>query len=98
MAHSLTTTPAALELATVLTLKEFEDDGVCYIELRSTPRETAHMSRRQYIDAIIQAMKQVFLSYFIFKNLIIIYGSHLSIYIMIPYELIINFYFTVIDN
>lgn len=57
MAHSLTTTPAALTLATMLTLKEFEDDGVCYIELRSTPRETPHMSRRQYVEALIHAIK-----------------------------------------
>ncbi|CAG9133959.1 unnamed protein product [Plutella xylostella] len=56
IAHSLTTTPKALTLATHLTLQEFQDDGCCYIELRSTPRDTPHMTKKQYIEAIILAM------------------------------------------
>lgn len=57
IAHSLTSTPATLAMATKLTLQEFQDDGCCYIELRSTPKDTPYMDKRQYIDTIIQAMQ-----------------------------------------
>ncbi|XP_068627981.1 adenosine deaminase-like protein [Battus philenor] len=58
IAHALTSTPETLDLATTLTIKEFQDDGCCYIELRSTPRDTAHMSKRQYVETIVQAMRK----------------------------------------
>lgn len=54
--HSVVIDPAALALATRLTLQEFQDDGCCYIELRSTPRETPYMSRRLYIETIIDTI------------------------------------------
>ncbi|XP_047545810.1 adenosine deaminase-like protein [Vanessa atalanta] len=57
IAHELTSIPQTLAMATALTLQEFEDDGCCYIELRSTPKETLHMSYKQYIEAIIQTLK-----------------------------------------
>lgn len=57
IAHALTTTPEALSIATSLTLKEFKDDGCCYIELRSTPRDTPYMNKRQYIESIVMAME-----------------------------------------
>lgn len=57
IAHALTSTPETLAMATSLTLKEFEDDGCCYIELRSTPKETPYMSIRQYIETLIQTIK-----------------------------------------
>lgn len=57
IAHSLTTTPEALKMATLLTLQEFQDDGCCYIELRSSPRETPYMSRRQYVETLIKTMR-----------------------------------------
>ncbi|KAM3968318.1 adenosine deaminase-like protein [Aphomia sociella] len=56
IAHALTTTQGALELATYLTLQEFQADQCCYIELRSTPRDTPYMTKRQYINAILQGM------------------------------------------
>ncbi|XP_041972711.1 adenosine deaminase-like protein isoform X2 [Aricia agestis] len=56
IAHSLTSTPETLSLATELTLKEFEDDACCYIELRSTPKETPYMSSKEYIETIVKAM------------------------------------------
>ncbi|CAH2063630.1 unnamed protein product, partial [Iphiclides podalirius] len=58
IAHTLTNTPETLGLATTLTLQEFQNDGCCYIELRSTPRNTPHMTKRQYIDTIIGAMQK----------------------------------------
>ncbi|KAJ8726830.1 hypothetical protein PYW08_015227 [Mythimna loreyi] len=58
IAHSLTTTPKALALATSLTLQEFQDDGCCYLELRSTPRDTPHMTKLQYIETIIDTIQK----------------------------------------
>lgn len=57
IAHSLTSTPKALAMATTLTLQEFQDDGCCYLELRSTPRDTPYMSKLQYIETIVQAIQ-----------------------------------------
>lgn len=61
IAHSLTSTQDTLAMATALTLKEFEDDGCCYIELRSTPRDTPHMTSRQYIETLIETLKYIFI-------------------------------------
>ncbi|GBP03266.1 Adenosine deaminase-like protein [Eumeta japonica] len=58
IAHALTSVPEAVGLATALTLKEFEEDGCCYVELRSTPRQTENMSRTQYVDAIIKSIER----------------------------------------
>lgn len=57
IAHTLTSTRDTLAMATALTLKEFEDDGCCYIELRSTPRQTPHMTISEYIEAIVHTMQ-----------------------------------------
>ncbi|XP_045534029.1 adenosine deaminase-like protein, partial [Papilio machaon] len=57
IAHTLTSTPETLALATSLTLQEFQDDGCCYIELRSTPRDTNQMTKRQYVETIVQTMR-----------------------------------------
>lgn len=57
IAHSLTSTPDALTIATRLTLQEFQDDGCCYLELRSTPRDTPHMTKVQYIETLVKAIQ-----------------------------------------
>ncbi|XP_047519254.1 adenosine deaminase-like protein [Pieris napi] len=57
IAHRLTRTPGSLALATTLTLKEFQDDGCCYIELRSTPKETPFMTSRQYIETVSETLR-----------------------------------------
>jgi adenosine deaminase len=55
--HALTTCPIAISLATTHVLQEFEDDGVVYLELRSTPREVpGKMTKVEYVDAIIQSI------------------------------------------
>lgn len=40
-----------------MTLQEFQDDGCCYIELRSTPRDTPHMNKTKYIETLIEAIQ-----------------------------------------
>ncbi|KAJ0179189.1 hypothetical protein K1T71_004901 [Dendrolimus kikuchii] len=71
IAHSLTSTPETLAMATKLTLQEFQDDGCCYIELRSTPKDTPCMDKRQYIDTIVQAMQKSCVHLTILSRLII---------------------------
>lgn len=56
--HSLTVTPEAIFHATYNTIKEFQDDNVIYLELRSTPRAIPEkMSKQEYIEAIIKAFE-----------------------------------------
>ncbi|XP_076640901.1 adenosine deaminase-like protein [Halictus rubicundus] len=58
VAHSLTTTPEAVFQSTRDVIKEFREDNVIYLELRSTPRSiNGKMTKREYIDAIIRAFK-----------------------------------------
>ncbi|XP_021934884.1 adenosine deaminase-like protein isoform X2 [Zootermopsis nevadensis] len=58
IAHSLTTTPATVYKATQDVIKEFVDDGVRYLELRSTPRNVPQiMSKAQYIQAMVDAIQ-----------------------------------------
>nr|CAD7601497.1 unnamed protein product [Timema genevievae] len=57
VAHSLTSSPAALFKATREVIHEFSEDGVVYLELRSTPRQVpGTMTKTQYIQAIIDAI------------------------------------------
>ncbi|KAL4710332.1 hypothetical protein ACJJTC_011148 [Scirpophaga incertulas] len=58
IAQSLTRFPEALKLATLLTLQEFHEEGCIYIELRSTPRNTQYMTMKQYIETIIEAIRE----------------------------------------
>jgi adenosine deaminase len=69
--YALTSTPAALRQATRAVLEQFlqqqpaklggvemmEPAQCVYIELRTTPRENAHMSREQYLDAVLCEME-----------------------------------------
>lgn len=57
IAHSLTSNPAAVYTATQNVIKEYADDGVIYLELRSTPRAVPGvMSRTEYVNTIIDAI------------------------------------------
>nr|CAD7206868.1 unnamed protein product [Timema douglasi] len=57
VAHSLTSSPAAVFKATTDVITEFSQDGVVYLELRSTPRQVpSTMTKTQYIQAIIDAI------------------------------------------
>ncbi|XP_028525005.2 adenosine deaminase-like protein isoform X1 [Apis cerana] len=65
--HSLTVTPEAIFHATYNTIKEFQDDNVIYLELRSTPRAIPEkMSKQEYIEAIIKAF-ELFCNYRVCK-------------------------------
>uniref|UniRef100_A0A182S708 Adenosine deaminase domain-containing protein n=1 Tax=Anopheles maculatus TaxID=74869 RepID=A0A182S708_9DIPT len=44
-AHDLTDRPDALERATQRVIEDFAKDGVIYLELRTTPKCTAQMSK-----------------------------------------------------
>ena len=57
-AQALVDHPAAVKLATSNVLKEFAEDNVVYIELRSTPRDcAAKMTKKEYIESIVQSIK-----------------------------------------
>lgn len=71
--YALTSTPASLKRVTRATLSHFLDPcllpssstsistsaaaAVAYIELRTTPRETPHMSRRVYLETVLDEME-----------------------------------------
>ncbi|XP_026668459.1 adenosine deaminase-like protein isoform X2 [Ceratina calcarata] len=58
IAHSLTITPEAVFHCTYDTIKEFRDDGVIYLELRSTPRAVhGKMTKEEYVEAIVKAFE-----------------------------------------
>lgn len=58
-AQALVDHPEAVKLATSSVLKEFSEENVIYIELRSTPRHCEEkMTKRQYIEAMIMAIKE----------------------------------------
>ncbi|XGW08965.1 hypothetical protein V3C99_011350 [Haemonchus contortus] len=54
--HSLTTSQEALITATKDVIKESSDDGVVYLELRSTPKTTTEMSKEEYVQAVIDGI------------------------------------------
>lgn len=39
-------------------IREFSEENVVYLELRSTPRQTAHMSKEEYVKALIAGVVQ----------------------------------------
>jgi hypothetical protein len=66
--HALTSTPANLKRATRAILSHFLDPDpdpdagtgrgtVAYIELRTTPRETAHMTRQGYLETVLDEIE-----------------------------------------
>ena len=55
--QGITDSPEAVGLATKATVEEFAEDGVRYLELRSTPRAVAgRMTREQYCTAILDQL------------------------------------------
>ncbi|XP_011494029.1 PREDICTED: adenosine deaminase-like protein [Ceratosolen solmsi marchali] len=55
--YSVTTTPEAVFIATYNTIKEFYEDNVIYLELRSTPRAENGMTKTEYVLAILKAIE-----------------------------------------
>ncbi|KAM9310912.1 N6-Methyl-AMP deaminase-L-like [Gastrophryne carolinensis] len=57
--HQITDTAEDILLVTKDVIKEFAADGVKYLELRSTPRDTlSGMTKKTYIDTVLEGIKQ----------------------------------------
>ncbi|XP_069862029.1 adenosine deaminase-like protein isoform X2 [Dipodomys merriami] len=58
--HQLATSTEDILMITKDVIKEFADDGVKYLELRSTPREenTTGMTKKTYVESILEGIKQ----------------------------------------
>lgn len=56
LAHDLVDSVEAVKLATENVIREFSEENVAYLELRSTPRKTEHMSKMEYLQAIIDTI------------------------------------------
>ncbi|XP_006876611.1 PREDICTED: adenosine deaminase-like protein-like [Chrysochloris asiatica] len=58
--HQLTTSSEDILMVTKDVIKEFSDDGVKYLELRSTPRRenATGMTKKTYVESILEGIKQ----------------------------------------
>ncbi|OCT86999.1 adenosine deaminase-like protein A [Xenopus laevis] len=57
--HQITDTAEDILLVTKDVIKEFAADGVKYLELRSTPRDTpAGLTKRAYVETVLEGIKQ----------------------------------------
>ncbi|XP_009319875.1 PREDICTED: adenosine deaminase-like protein [Pygoscelis adeliae] len=58
--YQITTRTEDILLITKDVIKEFADDGVKYLELRSTPREekSTGMTKRMYVETVLEGIKQ----------------------------------------
>lgn len=65
--YALTSTPETLAIATRAVLEQFLDSGwtgpedppqCTYLELRTTPRQNDHMTRLQYLEAVLQEVEK----------------------------------------
>ncbi|ELW48104.1 Adenosine deaminase-like protein [Tupaia chinensis] len=58
--HQLTSTPEDILMVTKDVIKEFADDGVKYLELRSTPRREniTGMTKKTYVESILEGIRQ----------------------------------------
>lgn len=56
VAHDLVDSKEAVSCAVSCVIDEFAKENVIYLELRSTPRKTSLMSKRDYLEAVIGQM------------------------------------------
>lgn len=57
--HEITDSPEAIKMATTDVITDFYNDGVCHLEIRSTPKEVAGtMSQRLYVQSVLAAIKE----------------------------------------
>ncbi|KAG8505249.1 Adenosine deaminase-like protein [Galemys pyrenaicus] len=58
--HQLTTGPEDILMITKDVIKEFADDGVKYLELRSTPRadNSTGMTKKTYVESVLEGIRQ----------------------------------------
>ncbi|XP_052897740.1 adenosine deaminase-like protein isoform X2 [Anopheles moucheti] len=57
-AHDLTDRSVGLERATQLVIEDFANDNVIYLELRTTPKSTAHMSKEEYLSTVLEVIRK----------------------------------------
>ena len=43
--------------STASVLRDFEEDGTCYLELRTTPRTSIHMTKAQYVSTVLDCIQ-----------------------------------------
>ncbi|EDV93506.1 GH19347 [Drosophila grimshawi] len=68
--HELTATKRGLQRATELVIRDFAADNVIYVELRTTPKSNEKMSRRDYLQTVIDAIKSASKQYKIMVKLL----------------------------
>ncbi|XP_058457255.1 adenosine deaminase-like protein [Malaya genurostris] len=56
-AHDLTDQPETLRYATRAVIQDFAADNVVYLELRTTPKKTVHMSKKQYLTTVLETIR-----------------------------------------
>lgn len=54
--YQLCSTPASIIYSTNAVLHDFKDDGVVYLELRTTPRSSSSMSKEDYVTTILSCI------------------------------------------
>ncbi|GJQ78504.1 putative deaminase [Trypoxylus dichotomus] len=57
VAHDVTVNKQAVYTATRDVIQDFFNDNVIYLELRTTPRAEVGMNKREYIEAVVQAIQ-----------------------------------------
>lgn len=55
--YELCSTPASIIYSTNAVLRDFKEDGVVYLELRTTPRSSSSMSKEDYITTILSCIE-----------------------------------------
>ena len=55
--YELCSTPASILYSTNAVLQDFKDDGVVYLELRTTPRSSANISKDNYVASILDCIR-----------------------------------------
>ncbi|XP_053674157.1 adenosine deaminase-like protein [Anopheles nili] len=57
-AHDLTDHQKGLERATQRVIEDFAKDNVIYLELRTTPKATVQMTKREYLSTVLDVLKK----------------------------------------
>ncbi|EDW34496.1 GL22286 [Drosophila persimilis] len=56
--HELTSTAAGLQYATELVIRDFANDNIQYLELRTTPKANKNYLRRDYLRIVLDTIKR----------------------------------------
>lgn len=73
--HGIISSKEALQLATKLVIRDFYDDNVVYLELRTTPKQinanNKQISRRQYLEYVLETIEECKSKYAIIVKLLV---------------------------